>query len=429
MRAGLLTTAALAVMLAPLGASGAVTASTGSLPHGGVYTMTEDPAVASASVDLWFRAPSDGYDGATPGIARLAATSAAASTLASGKSLVTLVRQLGGTLGIDVYPDMIGVSVDVPATGARRVVAAMSAAYFAPAITEDALATARTDVAVLSAEQRYFAGDLVHNALFAQLFSAGPAHVAPIPGSMAEVKSITLAQASAYAKRAFRSANATFALAGSVDPSLLDAVTAGTPGTPDAPIASTVASAPQDRTIESDVSGAGVAWIGPPISDERAATAMDFIADYLFRDGTGVVTKTIDPTGDAYVSGQFITLHDPGVMLVTIDASNAAKLQTQVVDAVQALEQPLAPAAFAAAREAFLYHLAADAQTPDEQAANLGWYATEGNAAYAPSSEQSAYWKAARSLDAAYVASVVKKYLARPVVVHLVSAPAKDSAS
>jgi hypothetical protein len=206
-------------------------------------------------------------------------------------------------------------------------------------------------------------------------------------------------------------------------------VTAGTPGSPDTPIVSPVAANPQNKTIDADVSGQGVAYVGPPIRDERAATAMDFIADYLFRDTTGVVSKTIDPTSDNYVNGQFITLRDPGIMLVTIGGSKAADLQSQVVAALQKMTQPLDPAAFAAAREAFLYHLASDAQTPDEQTSNLGWYSTEGNPAYAPSSEDSAYWEAARSLDPQFVASVARQYLAHPVVVSLIQTSDKGSSS
>jgi predicted Zn-dependent peptidase len=124
------------------------------------------------------------------------------------------------------------------------------------------------------------------------------------------------------------------------------------------------------------------------------------------------------------VNGQFITLHDPGVMLVTIGGSKPGLVETQVLGAITNLQQPLDPTAFAAAREAFLYHLAADSQSPTEQADNLGWYSSEGNGTYAPSDVTSTYWKAARSLDPQYVAAVVKKYLARPVVVHLITTTA-----
>lgn len=429
MRRQALAAAALAVMLAPLAASAAGEPSTGTLPHGGDYTMYRDTTLASAAIDLWFRAPGAGYDGASPGIARLAATAAAAVTLESGKSLVSLIRGAGGRVAINVYPDLVDISASVPATAARRVVAAMSAAYFAPAIDDDALKIARTDVAVLSAQEHYSPDDLLHDALFAQLFTSGPAHFAPIPADLADLKGITLEQVRAFAKRAFRSANATFALAGNVDATLLGAVTAGTPGTPDAPIASTQASAPADRTINAAVSGEGLAWTGPPIADERAATALDFVADYLFRDETGVISKALDPTGDAYVNGQFITLHDPGVMLVTIGGSKPGDVESQVLSAIAKLQDPLDGASFAAAREAFLYHLASDAQVPTQQADNLGWYSAEGNASYAPSEESSTYWKAARSLDPQFVASIVKKYLAHPVVVRLITTASKEPTS
>lgn len=424
-----LLAAALAAMLAPLTAFAAGEPLSGSLPHGGSYTIDRDDTISSAAVDLWFRAPGAGYDNASPGIARLAATAAAATTLESGKSLVALVRGVGGRLVINVYPDLVGISASVPASAARRVVAAMSAAYFSPSIDDNGLKTARTDIAVLSAQQQYSSDDLVHNALFAQIFSSGPAHFAPIPNSIDVFKGITLQQVDAFAKRAFRSSNATFALAGNVDSSLLQAITSGSPGTADGPVASNLAPAPADRTITGDVSGVGLAWVGPPISDERSATALDFVADYLFRDETGLVSKSIDPTSDAYVSGQFITLHDPGVMLVTIGGSKPAALETQVLDAVSKLQQPLDPAAFAAAREAFIYHLASDTQTPPEQADNLGWYSAEGNGGYAPSDQSSSYWNAARSLDPKFVASVVKRYLAHPIVVHLVEANSKEPTS
>ncbi len=429
MRPVAILAAALAVMLTPLSVLAADEPSSGSLPHGGSYTITRDTTLASAAIDLWFRAPGAGYDNDAPGISRVAATAAAAATLESGKSLVGLVRSVGGRLAINVYPDIVDITASVPASAARRVVAAMSAAYFSPAIDDDALKVARTDVAVLSAQEHFSPDDLLHDALFAQIFVSGPAHYAPIPADLSAFKSITLDQVRTFAKRAFRSANATFALAGNVDASLMDAVTAGTTGSADAPIPSSIAAAPADKTINAAVTGEGLAWTGPPIADERAATALDFVADYLFRDQTGVVTKALDPTGDAYVNGQFITLHDPGVMLVTIGGSKPAGVETKVLAAIAALQTPLDAASFSAAREAFIFHLAADSQAPTEQADNLGWYAAEGNGAYAPSDGTSTYWKVARSLDPDYVASVVKKYLAHPIVVHLITTTSKDSTS
>ncbi len=423
-----LTLAAALAMLAPLGVSAADIPSSGALPHGGSYVMYADTTVPTSAIDLWFRAPGAGYDDATPGISRLAATAAAAGTLVSGKTLAQFVHDAGGTLTINVYPDIVGVSIVVPSTWARRTIAAASAAYFDPRIDENALKAAQKDEAVLSVTRKYSSDDLLHDALFAEIFPSGPAHFPPLPGTVAQIVNLSLAQVQQFAARAFRSANATMTLAGNVNAADLAAVTAGTPGKADAPIGSPVAPSPEPAKITGNVSGIGLAWTGPGISDERAATAMDFIADYLFRDRTGVVAKALGNTGDTYVAGQFITLHDPGVMLVTIGGSAAAHAQQLVLDSVAKLATPLDPATFAAAQQAFLYHLGADTQLPVEQADNLGWYAVEGNPSYAPSDPSSSYWRRAEQLDPAYVAAIAKRYLAHPVVVTLTST-SKETAS
>jgi predicted Zn-dependent peptidase len=116
-------------------------------------------------------------------------------------------------------------------------------------------------------------------------------------------------------------------------------------------------------------------------------------------------------------------------MLVTIGGSNADKQRTAVIDAVSALAKPMDAKTFAAAREAFLYHIASETQLPIQQADNLGWYAAEGNPNYAPSLAKSTYWDAARALDPDFVASVVRKYLSKPVTVNLTSAAPKGTAS
>lgn len=421
--------AALAIALAPLGVLAADEPTNGSLPHGGNYVLYRDQTIPSAAIDVWFRAPGAGYDNAAPGIARIAATAAATSTLESGKSLFALIRSVGGRLTINVYPDIIGISAVVPSSAGRRVIAAMSAAYFAPSITDSALETAKKDAAVLSVARKYSSDDLLHDALFAQLFASGPNHYPPLPDSLSDIKKISVSDVKSFAKRAFRSANATMSLAGNVDPTWLDAVTSGAPGSADAPVQSTVSNAPENANITGNVAGVGIAWKGPAISDERAATAMDFIADYLFRDQTGTVSKAISLASGNYVSGQFITLHDPGVMLVTIGGDKPADLKQTVLDAVSKLSTPLDTKTFEAARAAFIYHLAVDTQLPIEQADNLGWYAAEGNPSYAPSDPASSYWQHAKDLDPAYVASVVKQYLAHPVVIQLTAPASKESAS
>lgn len=416
MKRGLHLLAALAIMLAPQPI------------YASSYLLSPDKTLSQAAIDVWFRAPGSGYGDATPGLARLSATAAAAAKLESGVSLSDFVKRVGGRLTINVYPDIVGISVTVPASAARRTVAALSAAYFSPAIDESALKTAQRDMAMLSVSRKYLSDDLLHDALFAQLFASGAEHYPPLPDSVPEMARISLVDVQSFAKTAFRSANATVTLAGAVDQSLLDAIVPGANGSPDVPGHAATANDPAAiSTISGSVTGVGIAWTGPPIADERSATAMDFIADYLFRDETGVLAKPL-ALGDTYVSGQFITLHDPGVMLVTIGGSNAETERDAVLDAIGALGKPMDSAKFAAAREAFLYHIASETQLPVQQADNLGWYAAEGNAKYAPSDSKSTYWAAARSLDPEFVASVVRRYLKKPVVVRLTSGP-KGSAS
>jgi predicted Zn-dependent peptidase len=197
----------------------------------------------------------------------------------------------------------------------------------------------------------------------------------------------------------------------------------------DSPYDSKLAGMPVSTTAVGAVDGVGLAWIGPPIADQKAATALDFVADYLFREQTGVVSKVLDRSqSDALVIGQFITLHDPGVMVVTIGGSHEKQTEKNVMDALEALQQPMDAQAFNAAREAFLYHVAADTQTPQERADNLGWYTVEGNLEYAPGIAHGNYEQAARALDPQYVAEVVRHYLRKPVVVDLIATtPQKES--
>jgi predicted Zn-dependent peptidase len=401
----------------------------GTLPKGGSYVIDPDPTLNAAAVDLWFRAPGAGYDNASPGISRLAATAAAVAPLASGKSLYELVHSLGGALNVQVYPDIVGVGAIVPSSAARRVVAAMTAAYFAPSINDAAVKQAQRDSAVLAVAARYNPDDTLHDLLFKQLFNSGPAHYPPLPDSVAMLTRISAGDVSAFAKRAFRSENAILTAAGNVDVSALDAITDGSgSGQMDAPYDSQVAGAPESATVAGAVDGIGLAWAGPSIHDTKAATALDFVADYLFRDPSGIVSKAIDlQKGTTFVNGQFVTLHDPGVMIVTLSGDSPAGAQTIVLDELQKMEQPLDARTFAAAREAFLYHIASDTVNPQGQADNLGWYSAEGNPLYAPGDAAAEYAKTARELDPQYVAGVVARYLKQPVVVHLVTAKASAS--
>ena len=88
-------------------------------------------------------------------------------------------------------------------------------------------------------------------------------------------------------------------------------------------------------------------------------------------------------------------------MVVTIGGDEEKATEQRVLAALDALQQPLDRATFEAAREAFLYHVASDTQTPQERADNLGWYTVEGNLQYAPGLANGSYEQAVRDARSA----------------------------
>jgi predicted Zn-dependent peptidase len=402
-------------------------------PAGAQMQVVQRPdAVAqTTAMELWFRTPSAGDNGRYPGIARLALTALAASSAPHGNSLAELVNRFGGTLSINVYPDIAMIGVSVPSWDAARMLRALTSAYFSPSISDDGYKAALRDCAVAAAQSRFDAERILQDALFANLFSAGPGRVAPTPEAAGDFTKISQDAALTFAQHAFRADNAIVSVAGAVDSQLLANLhSASAAGPMDAPYDSTLAGQPGSSTKSSYESGLGFAWAGPPIADAKAATAMDFIADYLFDPDHGTLSQAIQKTnGDAYVNGQFITLHNPGVLLLTISGLASPELRTQVNDAVTAMKQPLDAKSFAAARMAFEYHIFSQTQTPLSRADNFGWYAAEGNVTYAPGSSTGEYMKAAQSLDPGYVAQIARTYLKSPAVVQLIAAEQKGSST
>lgn len=404
---------------------------TGSLQGGGTYVIRRDPLAATTAMDLWFRAPSAGEGAQYPGISRLAITALAASRPPHGTSLSELVNRFGGTLAINVYPDIAMIGVSVPSWDAPQVLRALTSAYFTPSISPDGMKAALRDCAVAAAQTRFEAERTLQDALFANLFSAGPAHYAPTPASAADFTKIPQEAVLAFARRSFRQNNAVLSVAGGVDPNLLSNVRAGNAGAPmDAPYDSTLAAVPAASTKSAYVTGTGFAWAGPPIADTKSATAMDFIADYLFDSDHGTVAQAIQKANPgAFVGGQFITLHDPGVLLLTISGAGSDEIRKQVTDAVAAMQQPMDAKAFAAARTAFEYHLFSQTQTPLSRADNFGWYAVEGNSSYAPGSPSGDYLKAVESLDPQSVAQAARMYLRHPAIVQLIATDQKGTST
>lgn len=393
----------------------------GTLTNGGTYSVQPDPAVPSAVVELWFRAPAAGYDNATPALSRVAATAVAASERLHGTSLYELARNLGGSLTINAYSDIVSISASAPAANSRTLVRALTAAYFTPVVSADGLRSAVRDEAVAIEEKAFEPHVVLREMLFGQLFREGPAHYALTPDSADALGALSAERVKAFAARAFRPQNAILTLAGNVETSDVAVATAGPAGAAmDAPFDSVTASPATAAVKTGSLGGVGLGWIGPPIARTRAATALDFVANYLFDPASGTVSRALARLDPAIsVEGQFITLHAPGILMVTISGGSNDRAKAEVLQAVTALSQPLPLETFEAARRAFAYRLAADTATAQALADNAGWYAAENDASYAPGDASGTYLQNMASLDPKYVAQIVREYLQHPAIAEL----------
>jgi predicted Zn-dependent peptidase len=417
-RAALVSAALLLSPLAlPAGAADD-SAVTGVLTGGGGYIVRPVGGPPVAAVALWYRAPSAGFDAdPAPGIARLAAATVAASPPVTGTSLAQFVTQVGGRLAVTAYPESVAISALVPSDQAAATVQAMTRSYFAPVVEDAGLTVAKGDL-VNAAQIRAFTPDMaISDALYGVLFAGGPAKT-PTLGSPQDVRALTLDRVRAYAERAFRPTNAYLVVTGDVTPDIVGSALAGREGAAagqETPQPESLAPAGDPHAIDGAEPGFGLAWAGPPIADERAATAFDFIADYLFYPDSGTVTHALDPTGTT-VTGTFVTFHDPGVFVITASGGDLKAARAAIDDGLAGIRRPLDRAAFENARRAFIYHILSDEQTAGELADTYGWYNVEGNPKYAPGEggNAGAYLAAAAALTPEYVAATAARILDRP---------------
>jgi zinc protease len=412
----------------PAAAQSAVPAS-GTLPGGVVYEVRADPAASAAAVALWFRAPVGGFD-AKPvaGLSRLAAATVSGSAPITGTPLGRLVERYGGRISVAAYPNSVAVTALVPADRVAPVVRAMTAGYFAPVVTADGLQLARADVIEDARFRSYEPADAIEDALGAALFATGPLHDGTI-GTEQGLSGVSLERVRAFAERAFRPSNAILVLTGNVDPAVLSNVAVRQGAQPGAEPAAaqeprSAGSAPLTRP--GNAQGTGLGWVGPPIADEAAATALDFAADALFAPKTGTAQRALGSL-KATVTGKFVTYRNPGVFLVTISGDDAAAARPLVERAVADAAKPMDAAAFQAARAGFVYRLLGDMETPSELADTYGWYAVEGGASYAPAEggAQGRYFAVASSLTPSAVARTVARYLGTPPAVVTLVKPAQ----
>lgn len=433
MRIGAVVRAALvgaALVLSSAGAGPDASAPplTGTLAGGGTYLIRPEGGASVAAVALWYRAPGGGFDApAVPGLGRLAASAVAASRPITGTALSEFVRQVGGRLSVSAYPESIAVSVLVPADRAADAVRALTRSFFAPVLTDAGVGLARRNVLEDGVIRGFDHDALITDAIYAALFAAGPAKIPPF-GSSASIASMSPDAVRAYAERAFRPANAVLVVTGAVDPAVLSAALPGREGaqaSPETPAPETLAPTAGPIQAPGPEPGFGLGWAGPPISAEREATVFDFIADYLFYPDTGTVQKAIRDSGSTLV-GTFVTYHDPGVFLLTSTGGDQRAVRAAVDAGLQAIRRPLDAAAFAAARNQFVYHILSDDETPAALADTYGWYAVEGNPNYAPGEggTDGRYLAAAFSLTPEFVAATAAKYLNRPGVAITVVAAA-----
>lgn len=386
---------------------------TGTLPGGVVYTLAADPAQPAAAVALWFRGPDAGF-GTTPvpGLARVAAKTVAASSPITGTSLAKLVTGFGGRLSVAAYPQSVAITALVPPARAAEVVRAMTADFFAPVVADDGLQTARREVEQDALYAAFDPEQSLEDALGAALFASGPLRAGTIATPQA-VRGLPLSEVRGYAERVFRPANAILVVTGNADASVLERVATRQDGAAgaEAPLPQRALAAPAQIRRDAFVAGIGLGWVGPPIATEADATALDFLADAYFSPRSGIVTKALAGKG-AVATGKFVTYHDPGVFLVTISGDDAAAARPIVERLLAGAAKPLDRAAFAAAQAAFVYDILQSTVTPHDLADTFGWYAVEGDPAYAPAADR--YLKLAAELTPAAVARVAARYLAKP---------------
>jgi predicted Zn-dependent peptidase len=402
-------------------------------------TLVARKATASptAALEIWIKCPANGYSAPRPGLARLTAL-AVVEEKSGGSSLRDEARKSGAQIAISVYHESTEIAILAPAYLSAALLDKLVGQALQPHLDQKAFEAARQRLAAQQVASMDMPDQVLRDSLFMRMFASGPLHDSSY-GDPKTLTGLTLDDISAFSKRAYVPAGEIVVAVGDVDEAdVAKRLAAAAPpaGTPQAMPESTVAAytdAPLALTRESiNAGGVAVGWIGPPIADQRAATAMDFLSDYLAHPTEGVVSKVMSAAdASTNFSGQFVTLRNPGVFYVTasgekLDPTIASGL---IRDAVRyALRRPLSSDEFQRARASFVTHLLADMQTSQGLADNYGWYYAQGALAYSPSATDAAlsgeYFQQVASLTPDFVYSVARRYLqANPAVIVLPRGP------
>jgi predicted Zn-dependent peptidase len=255
---------------------------------------------------------------------------------------------------------------------------------------------------------------------------------------------VTLDEVRGFAGRSYAAQNAAVVVLGNGDTTALSArlaaSSASIPASPNhtafALPASAVAAVPSQpiavSTMLADVPGVALGWVGPPIADQRAATAMDFLSDYLADQHAGILAQAaLRANAGSSLAGQFVTLENPGVFFVSATGADVvpAAMEKSLRDALApVIDRPLSRDEFSRARNAYETRLLLQMDSPQGLADNYGWYFAQNAPGYAPSATDASlggrYFANASSLTADYVHDVARRYLGvAPIVITLVPQP------
>jgi predicted Zn-dependent peptidase len=425
------------------GGGSAVTASSLAVPMSGTsaaqfsdgLTLVARKATASptAAIEIWIKCPSNGYGAARPGLARLTAL-AIVEEKSGGPSLREEARRSGAQVAISVYNESTEIAMLAPAYLSPELLDKLLSRALHPHLDQAAFEAARQRLAAQQVASMDMADQVLRDTLFARLFISGPMHDSSF-GDPKTLTGLTLDDISSFAARAYVPAQEIIVTVGDVDESdVAKRIAAAAPPAgatqtmPESKIAP-YNDTPLSLTRESiNAGGVALGWVGPPIADERAATAMDFLSDYLAHPTEGVVSKVVSGAdATTAFTGQFVTLRNPGVFYVTASGEKLDPLITSALirDAVNtALRQQLSKEDFERARASFVTHLLRDMQTSQGIADNYGWYFAQGALTYSPSATDTAlsgdYFQQVASLSPDYVFSIARRYLtAKPAVIIL----------
>jgi predicted Zn-dependent peptidase len=403
------------------------------LPNGLTSIVRQEHGPGAVAIELWIRCPSDGWSTSQPGIARLAAF-AAINTKKNGVALGDLVRADGGDLSVSVFQTATEIAILAPSYAAPDLESALLQTVLHGSIDSAALDLAKSRLAEQQAAARSSSSELLREAVFGSIFAAGPVGVATF-GDDSSLKAATLDDVRSFAARAFLPSNAIAVVVGNGDAGLLTArltSASGNSGAPPPMPQSQTAAAPADpiklTPPQADFPGVAIGWAGPPITDQRAATAMDFLSDYLADPRSGVLAGAArDANATATFEGQFVTLQNAGLFYATVtgDDVNPAGMSSALRSALQpVLSRTLSRDDFARALGAYETRLLRQMDSPQGIADNYGWYFVEGAPSYTPSATGAdlggTYFESAASLTPDFVRGVAQRYLgAVPTIVFI----------